>query len=151
MSNLEALAIAAEAIDNDTAATEPGAIAAHQVEAQQLEQQGENVRQIHMMLDLAVPLLGAMYPSLPPIYTDQKRREIAASLGPVFTKYNIDLAKWGTAYKEEIGALMICGPVAWATVQGIKADIARREQTIAPGQVPLQKNVEQLQESVILG
>ncbi len=128
MDNLElkALELQASALDSESEAAGPAAVVAQQEHDQVMEQENQNVDQVRMIMDLAIPLLGTLYPSLPPIYTEAKRGLIAAALGPVLTKYDISLSDWGSAYKEEIGALMICGPVAWATVQGIKADIASR-------------------------
>lgn len=128
MDNLElkALELQAAALDSESEAAGPAAVVAQQEHDQVMEQEGQNVHQVRMIMDLAVPLLGALYPSLPPIYTEAQRGLIAAALGPVLTKYDISLSDWGSAYKEEIGALMVCAPVAWATVQGIKADIASR-------------------------
>jgi hypothetical protein len=67
-----------------------------------------------------------MYPTLKSVWTPEARQAVAASLAPVLTKYGVNLALWGDAYKEEIGALLVCGPLAWATVQAIKTDAAAR-------------------------
>lgn len=123
---LKALELQAQALDGEVSAAGPAAVMAQQEIDQVQEQDGNNVHQVRMIMDLAIPLLGTLYPSLPAIYTEAQRGLIAASLGPVLTKYDISLSDWGSAYKEEIGALMVCGPVAWATVQGIKADIFSR-------------------------
>ena len=121
-----ALAMQADALDGDAAAAGPEAVMAQQ-QADEGEQQAQtNVGQVRMMLDLGIPILSRLYPSLADIYTPEACGMVAASLGPVLAKYNINLADWGSAYKEEIGALMVCGPIAWATVQGVKADIAAR-------------------------
>lgn len=127
---LEAMALAAESIDAEISAADPGVMMAAQEHAQAAEQGAENVGQIRMILDMAMPLLGALYPSLPEIYTEPTRAAVAASLGPVLQKYGINMNDWGSAYKEEIRALMVCGPIAWATVQGIKADIQAREKAV---------------------
>ncbi len=156
MDKLDAMALAAEEIDKAVEAGEPGAVLAQQAEAEQVAQGGEKTAQIGMILALALPLLGAMYPSLPGIYTEQAREAIAQSLGPLMTKYNISLSDWGSAYKEEIGALMVCGPIAWATVNGIKADIAAREkqapkELVKPTEKPAQATPAGYPEIVSLG
>jgi hypothetical protein len=125
--SLDALALAAEEIDRDAAAGEPGAM----IEAARADESAavavDNAEQIRMILDLALPLLGSMYPSLNDVYTEAARGAVAASLARVLTKYGININDWGGRYKEEIGALMVCGPIAWATVQAVKSDIAARE------------------------
>jgi hypothetical protein len=123
---LDALAIQAGAVDGAVEAQEPGAVMAAQAEIMTMGLAEENSQGVTMILGIAVPVLGKLYPSLADVYTDEACGAIAASLGPLLAKYGVNLKDWGGAYKEEIGAAIVCGPIAWATVQGIKADIAAR-------------------------
>jgi hypothetical protein len=116
----------AAALDAELGAQTPEARA----EAQAAELVGtlaeENVRGVGMILALAVPVLSKLYPSIEAVYTDEACGEVAAALGPVLAKYNVNLKDFGGRWQEEIGAAIVCGPIAWATVQAIKADIAAR-------------------------
>jgi|GEM_PF-5323900 hypothetical protein len=126
MSALEAMAAGAEALDAEADAQAPEAVLAAQQQGQQVEQVGQTQGQLVMLIDMAVPVLGSFFPSLPDVYPPPVREAVAASLAPVLEKYGISLADWGQAYRAEIGALIVCGPVAYATVQAIKTDIAAR-------------------------
>jgi hypothetical protein len=128
MDDLDALAMQAAAVDGEVANTAPGAVLEQQEQAAVLGMAEENSQGVAMILGMAVPLLSRMYPSLAGVYTPEEQAAIAASLGPLLAKYKVSLKDWGSTYKEEIGALFVCGPIAWATVQGIKADIAARAQ-----------------------
>lgn len=124
---LAGLLMQAQAVDGDLAAQAPEAIAEQQEALAVVSLAEENQKGVAMILDIAVPILGKLYPSLVGVYTQEACGAVAASLGVVLAKYNVNLAEWGGAYKEEIGALFVCGPIAWATVQGVKADILARE------------------------
>jgi hypothetical protein len=125
-SELAGLMLQAHGVDGELAANAPEAIQ----QAQELAAVGslaqENTQGVEMILATAVPVLGKLYPSLVAVYTPDACAAVAMSLGPVLAKYGINLKEWGGKYQEEIGALFVCGPIAWATVQGIKADIAER-------------------------
>jgi hypothetical protein len=126
MDELEGLIGQAALVDGEVAAAAPGAVLEAQAEAEVMGLAEENGQGVALILDLAVPILGKLYPSLLDVYTPEACAAVAASMGPVLAKYGINLKEWGGAYKEEIGALFVCGPIAWATVAGIKADIAAR-------------------------
>lgn len=132
---LEALALGADALDGEVLAGEPGALVAQAEAAQQVDKGVNNVQKVALMLALAVPLLGKLYPSIAEIYTDQVQSQVAQSLGPVLSKYGVDLADMATAYGPEIAALVVCVPLAIATVAGVKADIQERMK-VAPESVP---------------
>lgn len=135
VNELDGLIAQAGALDGDAAATSPAAIMEQQAQAEAMGLSDQNSQAVGMMLGLAVPILSRLYPSLEQVYTPETCGALSASLGPVLAKYGVNLTEWGGAYKEEIGALFVCGPVAWATVQGIKADIAARAG--APAAVPV--------------
>lgn len=125
-SELAGLMLQAQGVDGELSANAPEAIQQAQELAAVSSLAQENTQGVEMILATAVPLLSTMYPSLAEVYTPAACTAVAASLGPVLAKYNINLKEWGGKYQEEIGALFVCGPIAWATVQGIKADIAAR-------------------------
>jgi hypothetical protein len=123
---LAGLLMQAAAVDGDLAAQAPEAIAEQQELMVVASLAEENTKGVRMILALAVPILGKLYPSLVDVYTEEACGAVAASLGPLLAKYGINLQEWGGRYQEEIGAAFVCGPIAWATVQGIKADILER-------------------------
>jgi hypothetical protein len=123
---LNGLLMQAAAVDGDLAAQAPEAIAEQQAEMAVVSLAEENSKTVGMILGLAVPILSRLYPSLAEVYTEEACCAVAASLGPLLAKYNINIAEWGGRYQEEIGAAFVCGPIAWATVQGVKADIQSR-------------------------
>lgn len=126
MDELDALVAQAAGIDQEVASAAPGAVLQQQEAAAVMDLAQQNAQGVGMILGVAVPILGKLYPSLEDIYTPAACEQIAASLGPLLAKYNISMADWGTAYKEELGAAFVCAPIAWATYQGIKADILAR-------------------------
>ncbi|MEH6434236.1 hypothetical protein [Massilia sp. DD77] len=123
---LAGLMLQADQLDGEQAAQAPEALQAAQEEAQAVTLADANRQGVAMILGVSVPILSKLYPSLAEVYTPEACEAVSASLGPVLAKYNVNLAEWGGKYQEEIGALFVCGPIAWATVQGVKADIAAR-------------------------
>lgn len=150
-SELAGLAVQAGMVDGEMTATGPEAMV-QQAEADQMQQQqGQNTGQVRMILALAVPILGKLYPSIEDIYTEPTCDQVAAALGPVLTKYGVDLGDLGGKWGEEIAAIMVCGPIAFATYKGIMADIAARApvpKAVASNQ-PV--SIEKAPETVILG
>lgn len=126
LNELDALALQATALDGAVDASGPAAMVAAQEEAAAMSLADANRQGVAMILDLALPIVGEIYPSLHAIYTPDARGRVAQALGPVMAKHNVDLQALGGRYGEEIAAVMVCGPIAWATVKGIKADIAQR-------------------------
>jgi hypothetical protein len=120
--NLAALELAAG--EPDLAVKQMADQAAAQEQAVVDQAANQNGAQVRMILAVSVPLLGAMYPSIGVIYTDQTCDQVAMVLGPVLTKYGIDLGDMSTKWGPEIAAAMVCGPIALATYRGIQADIA---------------------------
>lgn len=80
----------------------------------------------------AVEMLGPMFPSLPTIYTPTATAMAAAAVAKLCKKRgwleNGLTGKWG----EEIACALIVGPLAVATVKGVRSDLAAR----APAQEP---------------
>ena len=91
--------------------------------------------QISGLLGMAVNIAGPMFPSLATIYTPEVIQAVGAALEPVCNKHGwlqdgID-SKWG----EEIAALCVVGPIAYATYMGIQSDIAARTPSKPPEQL----------------
>lgn len=126
MEELDSLAMQAANLDGEVASAAPGAMLEQQEQAAVISMAEQNSRGVSMIMALAVPILSKLYPSLAEVYTPEACGQVAASLGPVLAKYGVNLEEWGGRYQEEIAALFVCGPIAWATVQGVKADIASR-------------------------
>jgi hypothetical protein len=139
MDELDSLITQAAGVDAEVASTAPAAMVEQQAAAAVMDMAQQNCQGVSMMLGLAVPILSKLYPSLENVYTEQACAQIAASVGPVLAKYNVNLADWGSSYKEEIGALFVCGPIAWATVQAVKADIAARNPAKAVAVTPVEE------------
>lgn len=123
---LAALAAQANMLDAELTATGPEAIIAEQEAAQVVEQESGNTREVRMILAMAVPLLGQLFPSIADIYTDPTCDQVATVLGPVLTKYNINLGDMSSKWGPEIAAAVVCGPLAVATYKGIQFDLAAR-------------------------
>jgi hypothetical protein len=123
-----------------------------QDEAQQVAAAADkNTASVALMLALAVPFLGKLYPCIIDIYTDEAQAAMAGTLGPVLTKHHINLGDLGGEYKEEIAAVIVCGPIAWATYTGIKADIASRAQQVPKAVASNLQKAPQTAEPVVLG
>ncbi len=128
--DMQALLMQADALEGERAATGPEAMMAAQAEGEAVMMVEQNTGQVRMILALAVPLLGKLYPSLEQIYTPSTCDQVAGTLGPVLTKYGISLGDLGSQWGEEIAAVLVCGPIAVATYQGIKADIEARAEPV---------------------
>jgi hypothetical protein len=136
----------------DNALSELEAAEAAQADAEAAAAADQNGAAVRMGLDVAIPFLSRLYPSLAEIYTDEARGAVAATVGPVLTKYGIDLGDVGGRYKEEIALVLVCGPIAMATYQGINRDVAAREKAApkAMRQEPA-KTAPEAVETVVLG
>lgn len=127
---LDSLLLQAGALDGDLAELAPEAQAAQAEALAVVSLAQKNSEGVSALLAMAIPLLSQFYPSLVEVYTPEACGAVAASLGPVMAKYNIDMQEWGGRYQEEIGAAFVCVPIALATAKAIKADVlAARPQT----------------------
>lgn len=83
-----------------------------------------------------VGILGPIYPSLRSIYTPDATAAAAGAVAAVCNKHGWlqggMMGKWG----EEIACLAVVGPLAFATVQGIKADTEARQEKKQPATEP---------------
>jgi hypothetical protein len=126
-----ALAHIADGLDGEAHANSGEGIMQAQQEELALDQTQQNAQQIHMVLSIAVPMLSPMFPSLADIYTDHQNQIVGAALAPVLTKYGISLG--GMSDKPEIAALIVLGPLAFATYKGVKSDIEARNLQLPKG------------------
>ncbi len=127
---MRALLMQADMLDSEVQASGPEAMVAEQEAAEVSQMTMDNVQGIMMMLGVAVPLLSKMYPSLEAVYTEEACASVASSVGPVLSKYGVSLGDMGGRYKEEITMVVVCWPIAAATVVAVKSDIAARAKPV---------------------
>lgn len=132
---LDLLIQEAGGMEADRAALAPEAVAAAQEEAQQGDLIRENGQAIYTGLEIAVPLLAGLFPSVGAIYTDEVKQRVAGALAPVCAKYGWEIKGIGGQYKEEIGAAIVLLPLALATYKGVQADMlaSRNPVPVLPG------------------
>lgn len=121
---LASLAILAGQVDGEQAAAGPEAVIAQAEADQEAVMVNGNTEQVAFMLGLAVPILGQMFPSVLEVYTPEAQAAVAGTVGPVLTKYGVDLSDMGSKWGPEIACVVVCGPIALATYKGINADLA---------------------------
>lgn len=127
MNELDALTLQAGAIDGEQAATGPAAMVAQAQEQEQAALADQNTTACRMMLDLAGAAFGVVgFPSVAGVLQEDKKAALAGVWGPVFTKYNVDLSNGMSAYREEIAAVVVTAPIAWAIWSAIKSDAQAR-------------------------
>lgn len=83
--------------------------------------------QIAGLLGMVVGLAGPVFPSLQMIYTPETIERVGLALAPVCDKHGWLQGGIGGKYKEELMAIAIVGPLAWATYAGVSQDIANRK------------------------
>ncbi|WP_151446719.1 hypothetical protein [Lacisediminimonas profundi] len=105
-------------------------------EAQQGEAGVPLAQEISAVLSLLVKLATPIFPSLEEIYSEQVIGAVGAAVEPVCIKHGWLADGIGGKYAEELAAACVLGPLAWATVTGIKRDIASRKKPEAIGQGP---------------
>lgn len=120
---------ALQAAAADTEAPAPG-----QPGAEPEAQAPDLAAEIAAIVTMAVATLGPLFPSLRETYTPQVTQAAAQAIAAVCNKHGWAqgglMGKWG----EEIACAAIVGPLAWQTVQGIRADLAARERAREPAQ-----------------
>lgn len=109
-----------------------------------------------MVANLAAP----MFPTLQAIYTQETCQQVGVALEPVCIKHGWLVDGIGGKYKEELLALAVVLPLAFATYKGIQADIEaskKKESTqvenvaLPLGQHPGVTNSEATKEAVTIG
>lgn len=96
-------------------------------DTQEQQHQGPDLAtELEGLITGVVAVLSPMFPSLKETYTDTTTKAAAGAVAAVCTKHGWlgggVFGEWG----EEIAAAAIVGPLAFATYQGIKSDIAAR-------------------------
>lgn len=124
---LDALALQAQKLDGDVEAQSPEAVVAGEAQAAVMSLAESNMEGMCMVLEIAVPVVSEMYPSLAAVYTPEACGRVAGALGPVLAKYGIDLSQVRGRWGEEIAAAIICFPIAKATYAAIKHDVAVKQ------------------------
>lgn len=107
------------------AAEQPGAMPVSMAEP---EPAGPNLAQeITGIITVAVQTLGPMFPSLREVYTKETTEAAAGAIAAVCNKHGWlqggMFGEWG----EEIACVAVCGPLALATYQGVRGDLAKHK------------------------
>jgi hypothetical protein len=112
---------ALQAAANEATATAPGA------PAPEPQHQGPTLGdEIAGLLKVAVATLGPMFPSLKTIYTPETIGAASGAIAGVCEKRGWLQGGLMGEWAEEITAVAIVGPLAFATYQGVTADMAAR-------------------------
>lgn len=119
--NLELDQLAAEAAVVD-AANVPAAVP-EQPEAPKADVAGE----VAALLKMVAGMLAPAFPSLATIYTDETCRNLGTAAAPVMEKYGVSVGGLFDRWGAEITLAATALPVALATYQGIKGDMAERK------------------------
>lgn len=114
---LDALEVEAAAVDGANAP--PGAAPAEEQQPQ-IDEAGQIAGLLTILANMGAP----MFPSIGRIYTQQTIGQIAGVLEPVFVKHGWSVSNAFGKYAEEFAALAVILPVALATYQGIREDMA---------------------------
>lgn len=95
-------------------------------------------KEIAGVLAMVVGVVGPMFPSIKTIYTKEVCEAVGEAVEPVCVKHGWLADGIGGKYGEEMMALMVVGPLAYATYVGVQSDIAARKKTSqAESQTPL--------------
>lgn len=81
-------------------------------------------QELRALLFIVTKMLSPMLPSLGVIYTKANIAEIAAATAPVIDKYGLEKYIKLAAWEKEIMCASVLLPLAVATFQGVKHDIA---------------------------
>lgn len=117
--NLDDLAAAAAAIEAEAA---PPAVQPEAEAAPAADVAGE----VAALLKTAAAMLTPAFPCLAEIYTDATCRQLGEAAAPVMAKYGVSVGGLFDRWGAEITLGAVALPVALATYQGVKADLASR-------------------------
>ena len=114
--------------ETDAAAAEVEAAEVEAAEAEAEAKRPDLGAELAGLITICVRTLAPAFPSLPSIYTDEATQEAAGAVAAVCNKHGWMqeggmFGKWG----EEIACAAVCLPLAVATYQGVKGDIAARQ------------------------
>lgn len=95
--------------------------------------------QISGMLAMVVGVAGPIFPSLNDIYTPEAIERVGVAMQPLCEKHGWLQDGIAGKYGEELMALIVMGPLAYATYAGIAHDIASRKpkKEIKPLEAPV--------------
>lgn len=83
--------------------------------------------EISGLLTMFVGMTKPIFPSLGIIYTEEVIKTVGESLEPVCVKHGWLSGGIGGAYGEELLAICVVGPLAFATYNGMKSDIEAKK------------------------
>lgn len=95
------------------------------------------------LVSMGVALLSPMFPSLKDIYTEQAVGAASTALAGVCDKHGWMQGGMVGGWGEELAAVVIVGPLVFATVQGVSKDLAAKRQKPEPDRLaaPMQAEV----------
>lgn len=102
----------------------PGAVVE---QAQPAAPKIELADELRGLITVVVQTLGPMFPSLKEIYTEQATEAAATAIAGVCTKHGWLQGGMFGEYGEEIACVAVCGPLALATFNGVKGDLAKHK------------------------
>lgn len=108
-----------------------------QAQAVQVQPAEVMAKEIGGLVTGLVGVLSPAFPSLKTIYTPEAIGAAAAAVSAVCVKHGWLESGLMGEYGEEITALIVCGPLAVATYQGVKGDMARMKEK-AKAEEPVQ-------------
>lgn len=96
------------------------------------EKLAEQAQSWRFVIDLAADQLGALYPRLKAVYTEEARAGLAERIAAVAVKYNMTAFAFLDRYREELALLLFAAPIVRETVQAMKAPPAAAEKPAEP-------------------
>lgn len=94
--------------------------------------------EVAALLQTTAAMLAPMFPSLAKVYTEETCRSLGVAAAPVMQKYGLTVGgifdRWGA----EITLAATALPVAVATYEGVRSDLAARKKTESPAAAPSQ-------------
>lgn len=127
-SNPKLDAIAREAAAIDAGAAAPGSDAPPGPDAGAAAPQPEKISteaQLDGLLKMAIDQAARKFPSVGPVWSDEKRAMFCGALGPLLDKYDVVPFAFFERWRVEIMATVICVPLLYATALAIRADLDR--------------------------
>lgn len=95
----------------------------NQVDQEQAAPLASNAETIAGTLQAAIGILSPMFPSLQKVYTPETIQAVSQTVGAVADKRQWNVSKIMGGYAEEIAAVAVVAPVAYATYQAVLHDL----------------------------
>jgi len=130
MSELDQLEAAAAVVDAEAVAHDPAT--APEQEAVRIDAAAE----VAALLQTVAGILSPAFPCLAGIYDESTCRRLGEAAAPVMDKYGLSVGGLFERWGAEITFAAVALPVAIATAQGVKADIAARRAPPPPAVQP---------------